>query len=79
MILNHVETGVSAVTKQSCIMYGVSRRRKYYEYLPYAMISVILTKKSQEEWRDEDLFPDPQHHPIPIKRNAGLTVLLFWR
>ncbi len=33
--------GVSAVTKQSCIMYGVSRRRRYYEYLPYAMISVI--------------------------------------
>ena len=49
--------GVSAVTKQSCIMYGVSRRKRYYEYLPYAMISVILTKKSQEEWRDEDLFP----------------------
>lgn len=49
--------GVNAQTKQSCIMYGVSRRKRYYEYLPYAMISAILTKKGQEEWTDEELFP----------------------
>ena len=77
--------GVSAVTKQSCIMYGVSRRRKYYEYLPYAMISVILTKKSQEEWRDEDLFPirsisyaDKEkcgaYGPIVLEMKDGRTV-----
>lgn len=77
--------GVSGMTKQSCIMYGVSRRRKYYEYRPYVMISVVLTRKDQVEWTDDRLFPirsiqytDPQqcggYGPVVLEMKDGKTV-----
>ena len=36
---------------------GISRRKKYYEYLPYIMVSAVLTKKDQSDWSEEELFP----------------------
>lgn len=49
--------GVSPVAGKSRMICGISRREKYYEYLPYVMISAVLTKKYQSPWSEEDLFP----------------------
>lgn len=49
--------GVSPVSDESRLVYGISRREKYYEYRPYVMVSAILTKKDQSDWTDEELFP----------------------
>lgn len=50
-------SGVSPVSEKSRLIYGVSRRKKYYEYRPYVMISAVLTKKDQSGWTDRELFP----------------------
>lgn len=49
--------GVSPVAEESRLVYGISRRKKYYEYLPYIMVSAVLTKKDQSDWSEEELFP----------------------
>ena len=49
--------GVSPVSEESRLVYGISRRKKYYEYLPYIMVSAVLTKKDQSDWSEEELFP----------------------
>lgn len=49
--------GVSPVSEKSCLIYGTSSRKSYYEYQPYAMISVVLTKKDHSGWEEEELFP----------------------
>lgn len=49
--------GVSPVSEESRLIYGFTSREKYYEYRPYVMISVILTRKDQTGWSDEELFP----------------------
>lgn len=49
--------GVNPVTEKSRLIYGISRREKYYEYLPYAMISAVLTKKDDSDWAEDELFP----------------------
>lgn len=79
--------GVSAVTEKSRLVYGVSRRKKYYEYLPYIMISVVLTKKDNSAWSDEELFPiravtytDEQkcggYGPVTLEMQAGRRVTI---
>lgn len=78
-------TGVSPVTENSQLIYGISRREKYYEYKPYAMITAVLTKKDQSSWTDEELFPvlhiaytDPQqcggYGPITLTMRDGRTM-----
>lgn len=52
-----MRSGVSPVTEESQMIYGISRRNKYYEYQPYVMISAVLTKKDQTPWSEEELFP----------------------
>lgn len=49
--------GKNPVYETSRVLYGTSRREKYYEYRPYVMISAILTKKDNSEWTAEELFP----------------------
>lgn len=77
--------GVSPVTEKSRLVYGVSRREKYYEYLPYAMISAVLTKKDGSCWTEDELFPvraiaytDPQkcggYGPITLELKDGRTM-----
>ena len=34
-----------------------SRRERYYTYLPYVMVTAVLTRKDGEEFTDEELFP----------------------
>ena len=78
---------VSAMSKQSCIMYGVSRRRQYYDYRPYVMISAMLTRKDQLEWTDANLFPIKSIHftdkescggygPITLDLKDGRTMTI---
>lgn len=49
--------GMSAVEEESVLIYGVSRKSRYYEYSPYLMISAVLTKPDASEWTEEELFP----------------------
>ncbi len=49
--------GMSAVKEESLLIYGISRKARYYEYSPYLMISAVLTKQDASEWTDEELFP----------------------
>lgn len=56
-VLVKERTGVSGETEKSQVIYGISRREKYYEYLPYAMISAVLTRKDDRSWTDDELFP----------------------
>lgn len=48
---------VNPVTESSRLVYGISRKQKYYEYSPYLMISGILTKQDGSGWTDDELFP----------------------
>lgn len=81
-LLVRSRTGVSPMTGTSQLIYGESRREKYYEYKPYAMITAVLTKKDQSDWSDEELFPvldiaytDPQkcggYGPITLTMRDG--------
>ncbi|MFV0343532.1 MAG: DUF2264 domain-containing protein [Anaerocolumna sp.] len=82
-----VRESVSPVTKQSQMLYGASKREKYYEYKPYAMISAVLTKKEDSDWKEEELFPiqsiiyqDPEgcggYGPIKIILKDGKQVVV---
>ncbi len=86
-IAYRVRESVSPVTKQSQMLYGSSKREKYYEYKPYAMISAVLTKKDNSVWKEEELFPiqsityqDPEgcggYGPIKITLKDGKQVVV---
>lgn len=79
--------GMNPVTEESCLIYGVSRREKYYEYLPYVMVSAVLTKKDNSPWSEEELFPiqsisfaDKErcggYGPVLLKMKDGRTVVV---
>ena len=50
-------TGVNPVSEESRMIVLESRRERYYTYLPYVMITAVLTRKDGEEFTDEELFP----------------------
>lgn len=80
-----VREGVNPAEKKSQIIVGTSRRERYYSYLPYVMISAMLTKKDGRDWTDDQLFPirkitftDPQncggYGPIMIELKDGRRI-----
>lgn len=54
---SHERSGMNPVCDYSHLIYGSSRKERYYEYSPYVLISAVLTKKDQSEWKDAELFP----------------------
>ncbi len=79
--------GVNPITKKSKLVYGISQRDNYYEYLPYIIISVTLTKKDTSRWSEEELFPvhsisymDSQkcggYGPVKLKMKDGRTMVV---
>ncbi len=80
-------SGLNPVTEKSQMIYGVSRKEKYYEYHPYVMITAVLTKKDQSPWSEEELFPiseirytDPEncggYGPVTLQMKDGRTMVV---
>lgn len=76
---------VNPVTEKSRLIYAASRRERYYEYLPYVMISAVLTRKDDGGWTEDELFPirsitysDPEqcggYGPIVLLMKDGRTM-----
>lgn len=52
--------GVNAICEESVLLYGKQLAKHKYAYENYMIISVILTRVSQEEFTDKELFPIEQ-------------------
>ena len=77
--------GVNPVSEESRMIVLESRRERYYSYLPYVMITAVLTRKDGEPFTDEELFPVKEiqftdreqcggYGPVIIKLKDGRTV-----
>ena len=64
------------------MLYAETTRKKQYGYEPYILISQVITKESQEDFTEEELFPiesvtytDPEkcggYGPVVLKLADG--------
>lgn len=54
--LLHCE-GTNPDSRRSIVVYAKTTRRKLYHFGPYALISQVITRESEEDFAEEDLFP----------------------
>ena len=79
--IRHSE-GTNPDSEKSIVLYAETTRKKQYGYEPYILISQVITKESQEDFTEEELFPiesvtytDPEkcggYGPVVLKLADG--------
>lgn len=71
--IRHSE-GTNPDSEKSIVLYAETTRKKQYGYEPYILISQVITKESQEDFTEEELFPI-ESLPIRTRRKmqAGMA------